>query len=128
MTATDVISPGNEKDIARDLMLFIISYLTFYPDDNLPTELEPGTTNNAKSHQIRQDLHVIGHSLGAQSAILIAAHAPDLFKSLKIIDPAMIPAEKILRAFTALPKDTFCTGLKYTYAKPGCIRNGYPQK
>lgn len=48
--------------------------------------------------------------------MLMAAHAPDLFKSLTVMDPAIIPPGKITKAFTALPKDTLCLGLKDAYA------------
>lgn len=113
---------GNEKDIARDLLLFITSYLPLAPGGDIPYELEARTTNTVQSQPVRQDLHVIGHSLGAQSAILISAHAPDLFASLTIIDPAIIPNGKVLKAFQALPKDVLCTGLSYTYPNREALR------
>lgn len=48
--------------------------------------------------------------------MLIAAHAPDLFASLTVFDPAIIPVGKVLDAFTAAPKLAFCTNLPRTYA------------
>lgn len=108
-------SKGNEKDIARDLLLFITAYLPLYAGENLPKRLVPRQPAENGRTMVRQDLHVIGHSLGAQSAMLIAAHAPDVFASLTVFDPAMIPNGPIREAFTKYPKDVLCTNLKFKY-------------
>lgn len=107
---------GNEKDIARDLLLFITAYLPLHAGEALPSELLPRHPTDKPRQPVRADLHVVSHSLGAQAAMIIAAHAPDLFSSLAVFDPAMIPPGKVQQAFFKLPKALFCTGLPYTYA------------
>lgn len=93
------------------------AYLPVHPGEDLPAELIPRQSTSTTGPQpTRKNLHVVGHSLGAQSAILIAAHAPKLFSSLTMFDPAMIPDGKIRKAFTVLPKDTLCTNIKYTHS------------
>ena len=47
--------------------------------------------------------------------MLAAAHAPDIFASLTVMDPAMIPSGKIQNIFKSLPKDVFCMGFKAEY-------------
>lgn len=58
---------------------------------------------------VRPNLHVIAHSLGAQAAMLASAHAPEVFASLTVFDPAIVPPGKILDGFRQLPNDVFCT-------------------
>lgn len=106
---------ANEKDIARDLMLFVTAYLSLQATQDLPAELEPRTLNGDGRQLVRQHLHVVSHSLGAQSAILMAAHAPGLFASLTVFDPAMIPDGKIREAFVKMPKDVLCLGIPFAY-------------
>ncbi|KAH7248629.1 Alpha/Beta hydrolase protein [Fusarium redolens] len=103
---------ANEKDIVRDLLLFLTAYLPLQPGEELPKHLEPRRPTAQAQQPTRQNLHVFAHSLGAQAAILASVHAPNIFSSLMVVDPAMIPAGKINDAMTKLPKEIFCLGLK----------------
>jgi len=103
---------GNEKDIARDVLHFLTAYLPLQPGGKLEETLPYRAPQGDKAQQItRPNLHVAAHSLGAQSALLIAAHAPELFASLTVFDPAIVPPGKILDGFSKLPNDVFCTML-----------------
>ncbi|CCT63696.1 uncharacterized protein FFB20_02851 [Fusarium fujikuroi] len=106
---------ANEKDIVRDLLLFLTAYLPVKPGGELPKYLEPRKPTARAQQPTRQNLHVFAHSLGAQAAILASVHAPNIFSSLMVVDPAMIPAGKINEAMTKLPKDIFCLGLKQNF-------------
>ncbi|TQV93643.1 alpha/beta hydrolase family domain-containing protein [Cordyceps javanica] len=103
---------GNEKDITRDLLMFITGYLPVRPQQDLPEELPFRAPDLNGTQLTRSNLHVIAHSLGAQAAMLSAAHAPDIFSSLTVMDPAMIPGGKIVEAFAKLPKELFCMQLE----------------
>ncbi|KAH8178472.1 alpha/beta hydrolase family protein [Sarocladium implicatum] len=106
---------GNEKDITRDLLMFITGYMPLDARQDLPHNLEfrrPGPTG---AQPVRQNLHIMAHSLGAQAAMLAAAHAPEVFASLTVMDPAMIPGGKIQGIFKKFPRDVFCTGIKAEY-------------
>ncbi|KAF4948854.1 hypothetical protein FGADI_9344 [Fusarium gaditjirri] len=102
---------ANEKDIVRDFLLFLTAYLPVHPVEELPKHLEPRIPTDEAQQPTRQNLHVFAHSLGAQAAILASVHAPKIFSSLMVVDPAMIPAGKINDAMTKLPKEIFCLGL-----------------
>ncbi|CZR37400.1 uncharacterized protein FPRO_02340 [Fusarium proliferatum ET1] len=106
---------ANEKDIVRDLLLFLTAYLPVKPGGELPKYLELHKPTARAQQPTRQNLHVFAHSLGAQAAILASVHAPNIFSSLMVVDPAMIPAGKINEAMTKLPKDIFCLGLKQNF-------------
>ncbi|KAG5809143.1 hypothetical protein H9Q74_006730 [Fusarium xylarioides] len=106
---------ANEKDIVRDLLLFLTAYLPIQPGEELPKYLQTRTPTYKAPQPTRQNLHVFAHSLGAQAAILASVHAPNIFSSLMVVDPAMIPAGKINDAMTKLPKEIFCLGLKETF-------------
>lgn len=106
---------GNEKDIARDILLFVTAYLPLTPAHALPEALVPRQPTSYGQQPVRTNLHVLAHSLGAQSAMLAAAHAPDIFSGLTVLDPAMIPPGKINTAFTKLPKDVLCTNIQYRH-------------
>ncbi|KAF5613658.1 uncharacterized protein FTJAE_13868 [Fusarium tjaetaba] len=106
---------ANEKDIVRDLLLFLTAYLPVQPGKELPRYLEARKPAGQAQQPTRQNLHVFAHSLGAQAAILASVHAPNIFSSLMVVDPAMIPAGKINDAMTKLPKEIFCLGLKETF-------------
>lgn len=106
---------GNEKDIARDLLLSVAAYLPLESGESLQPELAARRPTSSSTHPTRRNLHFIGHSLGAQAAMLVAAHAPELFSSLSVIDPAIIPAGKILQAFAAMPKDVLCAGIEWKH-------------
>ncbi|KAL2205659.1 hypothetical protein CC79DRAFT_1359549 [Sarocladium strictum] len=114
---------GNEKDITRDVLMFITGYLPLQAGQELPESLPFRRPQTARPQPVRPNLHVVAHSLGAQAAMLCAAHAPDLFASLTVMDPAMIPGGKIRDAYTKLPKDVFCTGLKPTYQNKEEVRS-----
>ncbi|KAF5665632.1 alpha beta hydrolase family domain-containing protein [Fusarium denticulatum] len=107
---------ANEKDIVRDLLLFLTAYLPVQPGEELPENLEPRKPTAQAQQPTRQNLHVFAHSLGAQAAILASVHAPNIFRSLMVVDPAMIPAGKINSAMTKLPKEIFCLGLKQHFS------------
>lgn len=96
-------------------MLFITAFMPLQAREDLPAELVPRTFSGDGRQSVRRDLHVVSHSLGAQSAILIAAHAPQLFASLTVFDPAIIPDGKIRQAFVKMPKDILCIGLPLAY-------------
>lgn len=106
---------GNEKDITRDILLFVTSYLPLTATEVLPQNLAPRQPTSHAQQPVRQNVHVLAHSLGAQCAMLAAAHAPDIFASLTVLDPAIIPPGKISKAFTKLPKDALCTNIKYRH-------------
>ncbi|KAF5570081.1 hypothetical protein FPANT_13819, partial [Fusarium pseudoanthophilum] len=106
---------ANEKDIVRDLLLLLTAYLPVQPGKELPKYLQPRTPTDKAQQPTRQNLHVFAHSLGAQASILASVHAPNIFSSLMVVDPAMIPAGKINDAMTKLPKEIFCLGLKETF-------------
>ncbi|KAJ5322695.1 hypothetical protein N7452_010984 [Penicillium brevicompactum] len=106
---------GNEKDITRDILLFVTAYLPLTAAQVLPEQLVARQPTLQGPQPVRRNVHVLAHSLGAQCAILAAAHAPDIFASLTVMDPAMIPSGKINKAFTKLPKDTLCTNLRYSH-------------
>ncbi|OAQ78550.1 alpha/beta hydrolase family domain-containing protein [Purpureocillium lilacinum] len=101
----------NEKDITRDLLLFITAYLPLEPGQDLPDQLSPRLPTTSPDQPTRKHLHVIAHSLGAQAAILASAHAPTIFSSITVADPAMIPSGKINTAMAKLPKDIYCLNL-----------------
>ncbi|KAF4958076.1 hypothetical protein FSARC_11112 [Fusarium sarcochroum] len=106
---------ANEKDITRDLLLFVTAYLPVRSGRDLPKYLQPRRPTSQARQPVRQNLHVVAHSLGAQAAMLASVHAPSIFSSLTIIDPAMIPAGKINDAMAKLPKDVLCLGLSKQY-------------
>ncbi|KAG7415913.1 Alpha/Beta hydrolase protein [Fusarium sp. MPI-SDFR-AT-0072] len=114
---------ANEKDIVRDLLLFLTAYLPVQPGEELPKHLPPRTTTDQAQQPTRQNLHVFAHSLGAQAAILASVHAPNIFSSLMVVDPAMIPAGKINDAMTKLPKEIFCLGLKENFPDRNAVEN-----
>ncbi|EXA48658.1 hypothetical protein NW756_010328 [Fusarium oxysporum] len=114
---------ANEKDIVRDLLLFLTAYLPVQPSEELPKHLQPRTTTDQAQQPTRQNLHVFSHSLGAQAAILASVHAPNIFSSLMVVDPAMIPAGKINDAMTKLPKEIFCLGLKENFPDRNAVEN-----
>ncbi|KAL2670249.1 hypothetical protein Neosp_014716 [[Neocosmospora] mangrovei] len=107
---------ANEKDITRDLLLFITAYLPICPGADLPKHLQPRRPTSQPRQATRPNLHVIAHSLGAQAAMLASVHAPTVFDSLTVIDPAMIPAGKINDAMAKLPKEVLCLGLPERFA------------
>lgn len=96
-------------------MLFVTAYLPIHPTQDLPAVLVPRSFSGSERQPVRHDLHVVSHSLGAQSAMLIAAHAPQLFASLTVFDPAMIPDGKIRQAFVKMPKDILCLGVPFNH-------------
>ncbi|KAJ4243851.1 hypothetical protein NW762_014731 [Fusarium torreyae] len=102
---------ANEKDITRDLLLFVTAYLPTCPGQDLPKHLQPRVPTSQSRQPTRQNLHVVAHSLGAQAAILASVHAPSIFSGMTVIDPAMIPAGKIKDAMAKLPKEVLCLGL-----------------
>jgi pimeloyl-ACP methyl ester carboxylesterase len=106
---------ANEKDIVRDLLLFLTAYLPIHPGEELPKNLEPRKPTGQAQQPTRRNLHIFAHSLGAQAAILASVHAPNIFSSLIVVDPAMIPAGKINEAMAKLPKEIFCLGLKESF-------------
>ncbi|KAM0718765.1 hypothetical protein Q7P37_005836 [Cladosporium fusiforme] len=106
---------GGEKDIARDIMLFVTAYLPVNAGQDLPSELIPRSLSEGNLQLVRPNLHVVAHSMGAQSAMFIAAHAPELFASLTMFDPAVIPAGPIEEAYTHVPTEKFCKGLDYEH-------------
>ncbi|KAF9765090.1 hypothetical protein IL306_002678 [Fusarium sp. DS 682] len=106
---------ANEKDIVRDLLLFLTAYLPVQPGGDLPKYLQPRRPTTQPRQPTRQNLHVFAHSLGAQAAILASVHAPNTFNGLMVIDPVMIPAGKINDAMAKLPKEIFCLDLKERY-------------
>ncbi|KAI1014863.1 hypothetical protein LB503_004015 [Fusarium chuoi] len=114
---------ANEKDIVRDLLLFLTAYLPVQPGGELPKYLEPRKPTARAQQTTRQNLHVFAHSLGAQAAILASVHAPNIFSSLMVADPAMIPAGKINDAMAKLPKDIFCLGLKQNFPDRNAVEN-----
>ncbi|EWZ41079.1 Alpha/Beta hydrolase protein [Fusarium oxysporum Fo47] len=114
---------ANEKDIVRDFLLFLTAYLPVQPGEELPKHLQPRTTTDQAQQPTRQNLHVFAHSLGAQAAILASVHAPNIFSSLMVVDPAMIPAGKINDAMTKLPKEIFCLGLKESFPDRNAVEN-----
>ncbi|PNP75774.1 hypothetical protein FNYG_10852 [Fusarium nygamai] len=114
---------ANEKDIVRDLLLFLTAYLPVQPCEELPKYVEPRKPTGQAQQPTRQNLHVFSHSLGAQAAILASVHAPNIFSSLMVVDPAMIPAGKINDAMTKLPKEIFCLGLKETFPDRKAVEN-----
>ncbi len=103
---------GNEKDITRDLLMFITGYLPVQPHQDLPGSLPFRAPGFEGRQATRPNLHAVAHSLGAQAAMLSAAHAPDIFSSLSVMDPAVIPGGKIVEAFAKVPKELFCMQLK----------------
>lgn len=113
---------GNEKDIARDIMLFVTSYLPTRPGQEMPFELQARPRSHSHEVHTRKHLHVVAHSLGAQSAMLIASHAPSLFASMTVFDPAMIPDGKIRQGFAALPKATLCTNIGYRHESKEAVK------
>ncbi|KAF5562700.1 hypothetical protein FNAPI_3019 [Fusarium napiforme] len=115
---------ANEKDIVRDLLLFLTAYLPIEPGEELPKNLEARKPTGQAQQPTRQNLHVFAHSLGAQAAILASVHAPNIFSSLMVVDPAMIPAGKINDAMTKLPKEIFCLGLKETFPDHKAVETG----
>lgn len=106
---------GNEKDIARDILLFVTAFLPAVASQSLPVELLPRRPKPNNKNIARKNLHVVAYSLGAQAAMLVAAHAPNIFSSLSLIDPAMVPSGKISNMFTKLPKDVFCFNIGEHY-------------
>ncbi|KLO93692.1 uncharacterized protein LW94_9449 [Fusarium fujikuroi] len=114
---------ANEKDIVRDLLLFLTAYLPVQPGGELPRHLEPRKPSVQAQQPTRRNLHVFAHSLGAQAAILASVHAPNIFSSLMVVDPAMIPAGKINDAMTKLPKEIFCLGLKQNFPDRNAVEN-----
>ncbi|KAF4442617.1 hypothetical protein FACUT_1929 [Fusarium acutatum] len=113
---------ANEKDIVRDLLLFLTAYLPVQPGVELPKHLKPRTPTGQAQQPTRQNLHVFAHSLGAQAAILASVHAPNIFSSLMVVDPAMIPAGKINDAMTKLPKEIFCLGLEEHFPDRNAVK------
>ncbi|KAL6364200.1 hypothetical protein LRP88_02116 [Fusarium phalaenopsidis] len=107
---------ANEKDITRDLLLFITAYLPICPGGDLPKHLQPRKPTSQPRQHTRPNLHVVAHSLGAQAVMLASVHAPTVFESLTVIDPAMIPAGKINDAMAKLPKHVLCLGLPERFA------------
>ncbi|ENH63245.1 hypothetical protein FOC1_g10009140 [Fusarium oxysporum f. sp. cubense race 1] len=90
---------------------------------NSPTSLCNPSKSYRSIFNLRQNLHVFSHSLGAQAAILASVHAPNIFSSLMVVDPAMIPAGKINDAMTKLPKEIFCLGLKENFPDRNAVEN-----
>ncbi|EWG45012.1 hypothetical protein FVEG_05956 [Fusarium verticillioides 7600] len=114
---------ANEKDIVRDLLLFLTAHLPVLPGEELPKYLQPRKPTSQAQQPTRQNLHVFAHSLGAQAAILASVHTPNIFSSLMVVDPAMIPAGKINDAMTKLPKEIFCLGLKESFPDRKAVEN-----
>ncbi|KAG9504830.1 hypothetical protein J7337_004808 [Fusarium musae] len=114
---------ANEKDIVRDLLLFLTAHLPVLPGKELPKYLQPRKPISQAQQPTRQNLHVFAHSLGAQAAILASVHAPSIFSSLMVVDPAMIPAGKINDAMKKLPKEIFCLGLKESFRDRKAVEN-----
>ncbi|KAI8711176.1 hypothetical protein NCS52_01493200 [Fusarium sp. LHS14.1] len=112
---------ANEKDITRDLLLFITAYLPICPGGDLPKHLQPRRPTSQHRQPTRPNLHVVAHSLGAQAAMLASVHAPTVFDSLTVIDPAMIPAGKINDAMAKLPKEVLCLGLPERFANHSSV-------
>lgn len=102
---------GNEKDICRDILHFVTAYLPVKFELNLPEALPHRLINSENRQAVRGNLHVVAHSMGAQASLLAAAHAPDVFASLSIFDPAIVPPGDILNNFCKLPNEVFCTNL-----------------
>lgn len=107
--------PANEKDITRDLLIFVTAYLRLHSSHDLPAHLEPRRPGCDPKQPTRQHLHVVAHSLGAQAAILASVHAPAIFSSLTVADLAIISPGKINDALTKLPKDVLCLGFPERY-------------
>lgn len=113
--SANISCAGNEKDLARDLLLFVTAYLPPDFQEDLPTNLVAHRPSSNGRQRTRENLHTVGHSLGAKSSILVAAHAPDLFASITCFDPAVIPRGPIQKAFCAIPKDALTLGLQLNY-------------
>lgn len=113
---------GNCKDIARDLLLFLTLYLPLHPGQSLPSQLPARKLQPSNIQPARRNLHVLAHSMGAQSALLIAAHAPDLFASLTLFDPAIIPPGDIGTAFFKIPKDRLAFGFPFHHQDTASLR------
>ncbi|MCO5585444.1 hypothetical protein L7F22_039377 [Adiantum nelumboides] len=100
---------GIEKDIARDLLIFLTSYLPLQAGQELPFELPIRSFdyNDPKIQPVRQNLHLIAHSMGGQASILACSHAPQIAQSLTLIDPAIIPPGKVLERYSKIDKKAF---------------------
>lgn len=106
---------GSQKDIARDILLFITAYMPLQARQDLPTELVPRPLQKQNQQLSRTNLHVIAHSMGAQAGMLIATHAPDLFASLTLFDPAMFPGGPLGKKLQSIPKSMYCRGLDFQH-------------
>lgn len=108
---------GIEKDIARDLLIFLTSYLPLQAGQDLPFELPLRSFNYSerKAQPVRQNLHIIAHSMGGQASILACSHTPQIAKSLTLIDPAIIPPGKVLERYSKIDKKAFALGLRQHY-------------
>lgn len=107
---------ANEKDSARDVSAFVAVYL--YMGASFPARLQPRSVEKGgRPVQTRRDLLFFGHSLCAHGALLVSAHAPQLFRGLVVLDPPVVPAGKILDAFAKISSYVFVLGLNETKAK-----------
>lgn len=94
-------------------MLFVTAYLPVKTEQDLPSELIARLPSDEDLQLVRADLHVVAHSMGAQAAMLIATHAPELFASLTVLDPAIIPSGDLQTKFASLPTEAFCKGIDF---------------
>ncbi|CAO1639604.1 unnamed protein product [Sympodiomycopsis kandeliae] len=109
---------ADEKDSARDILAFVAMYLPTEVTSELPYRLQPRKIKKGDQPiQLRRDLFFLGHSLSAQGALLVSAHAPQLFRGLIVLDPPVVPAGKILGAFAKFPSDVFVVGLNESKVK-----------
>ncbi|KAJ5083646.1 Alpha/Beta hydrolase protein [Penicillium angulare] len=94
---------------------YMYAYLPLLASQELPDELVPRHPSSNGEEPVRKNIHVISHSLGAQCAMLAAAHSPGIFSSLSVMDPAMIPAGKPLKMLSTLPNDVYLVDIKERY-------------
>ena len=94
----ELISPncdiGDWMDDARDIMNFFIHYLPAgAAPGELPLHLQRVSSHESEERQTRgyanRTLVVVGHSYGGACSAMLAAHCPELFSSLVLVDPTI---------------------------------------
>jgi len=87
-------------DHARDILNFVTNYLPVSGTQDVPTHL-PAIGQDISRHRLDngfrdRTLVALGHSFGGCSATRAALHAPNLFSSLVLVDPVILPSYKIV--------------------------------
>jgi len=87
-------------DHARDILNFVANYLPESGAQDVSTHL-PAIGRDISGYRLTrgfQDrtLVALGHSFGGCSATRAALHAPQLFSSLVLVDPVILPSYKIV--------------------------------